>query len=288
MPSWCRESWCHVDPCNCDLDVVPKRTSLGTTYQGSPAYFSYDTCSGFDFWTKEKNPKACVLQEDASSCAQAPDCAWDGVHCRGTEAVQVCANTQALPIAYGQQNCRCVGFGGRLNGQAVRYIDDHEEASYDSNVGSICAAWEMDAHPDCKTAGAKPGWCSQKWCYVDPCSCNTGVPPKAVMMENAFERFQGKTAYFSYETCGGTDLWSANDTMKGEYCHMYKTQASCKTVEKCRWTGTKCLGEALSETCDEQKDSGILGYDTAIQKDGACSCGPYSAAMIMLGLLVVS
>jgi len=82
-------------------------------------------------------------------------------------------------------------------------------------------------------------------------------------------------------------LWSAENTMKGEYCHVYTTEASCHTVKKCRWTGEKCLGEALAETCAEQKDTGILGVDTAFDRDGACSFGPIAGLMIVLGLLVV-
>jgi hypothetical protein len=144
----------------------------------------------------------------------------------------------------------------------------------------------MEAHPDCKKDGVKPGWCSQKWCFVDPCKCNTAVPPKAVMMANAYERYQGKTAYFSYETCGSTDsVWTEH--MKLEYCHAYNTEESCKTVKKCRWTGSKCMGEALASTCAEQKATGVLGMDSPFAEAGARKLGYSSALLIVLGLLAV-
>lgn len=287
MPDWCRQSWCYVDPCHCDLDVPPKRTNMGVTFQGNPAYFSYDTCNAFDFWSAEKNKDACVNQKDAASCSSKADCAWNGGKCQFQEAAQVCASSKTMPVStYGSQDCRCVGFGGRKNGKAVRFINAHEEATYNSNVGSSCEAWEMEAHHECKKDGPKPGWCSQKWCYVDPCKCNLAKPPTAVMNENQNERFQGKTAYWSYETCGSTDLWT--ETLKEEYCPTYTTEASCEKVgkNKCMWTGDKCMGKALGELCAEQKSSGVLGVEVPLES-GDRSFGPFAMLALASGFLVV-
>jgi hypothetical protein len=173
---------------------------------------------------------------------------------------------------YGNQDCRCVGFGGHKNGKAVRYINDNEDVSYNSNVGSSCEAWEMTAHPDCKKDGAKPAWCSQKWCYVDPCKCNLATEPRAVMDANAYEMFQGKTAFFSYETCGSVDHWT--DAHKEEYCHAYTTEATCGTLDKCMWTGKKCTSKALGELCDLQEESGVLGVES-----GAFSFRPFAGLL---------
>jgi len=285
-PSWCRESWCYVDPCNCDLDVQPKRTNLGVTYQGNAAYFSYDTCNAFDFWTKAKNPDACILQKDSTSCSQKATCAWDGKQCRGKEAVQNCANNKAMSASsYGHGDCRCVGIGGHKNGKAVRHINDHEEASYSSNVGSSCQAWEQDVHPDCQKDGPKPAWCSQKWCFVDPCKCSLAQPPTAVMMANAYEKFQGKTAYFSYETCGSVNTW--NDHLKEAYCTPYTSEASCQSVKKCMWTGGKCMGKALGEICAEQKSTGVLGIEYGTE-DSAFGFRPFAGVLVAFGFLLVA
>lgn len=261
VPNWCRQKWCFVDPCECELDEAPKRTNLGVTYQGGPAFYSYKTCDDFDFYTLDHNPNACPIQKDAVSCTGKPDCTWDGSTCKDKIVAEVCAKKKhADPHTYGKEGCRCVGFGGRKNGRAVLAINDHEEAVYDSNVGSVCQAWESTSHPEClKTDGTRPKFCDQRWCYVDPCSCDTLTPPKTVMSGNMDQRFQGKTVYWSYETCGSVDEWTS--TLKSEYCVTQTTEASCNTMEKCTWTGKNCVGRALKEICTEQKSSGVLGIE---------------------------
>jgi hypothetical protein len=284
MPDWCKQDWCYVDPCNCDLDVPPKRSAIGITYQGIPAYYSYDTCAGFDLWSAEKNPDACVFQKDAGTCGSKPLCAWNGKQCLGKEAVQSCSQSKSLPGKYGDQDCRCVAFGGKTNGQAVRYIDENTDVPYDPNVGSECKPWEMEAHPDCKKDGAKPAWCSESWCYVDPCKCNIAVPPKAVMSVATYERFQGKTAYWSYATCGSVDHWSGK--MKKEYCYTYATQASCEGMKKCVWASGKCMPTALGKICAQQKETGILGIeDWQAEDSGANSFQSFAGVLMVLGLL---
>jgi hypothetical protein len=179
---------------------------------------------------------------------------------------------------YGQDGCRCVGFAGKKNGKAVLAVSDYEEAIYDSNVGSSCKAWERDAHPECKkTDGTKPAFCEQRWCYVDPCTCNTKTPPRTVMESNMDQRFQGKTVYWSYETCGSEDKWS--ETLKSEYCVTQTTKATCEMMDKCLWTGSTCIGKALKEVCTEQKRTGILGIEVF-----ASSVRPFIGVLTILAL----
>lgn len=212
-PEWCRQSWCYVDPCNCHLDVLPKMTNAGIEYQGSPAYWSYNTCGGMDFYSQEMNKDACIMQKTESACSKNPDCAWNGELCGGKEAVSTCKNAAKKDESkYGQEDCRCIGIGGRHPGKAFMYINEQDLARYDPNVGSRCEAWEMDAHPQCLKDGEKPGWCSLKWCFVDPCKCKTKVPPKAVSGPNQGMMFQGKLAHWSAETCGNEDTWSSSNS----------------------------------------------------------------------------
>jgi len=53
--AWCEHSWCYVDPCKCDIDVLPKMTSYQqeTTFRGMPLFYSYATCGGKDVFTKK-------------------------------------------------------------------------------------------------------------------------------------------------------------------------------------------------------------------------------------------
>lgn len=71
-PSFCADSWCYVDPCKCNIPVLPKSTSYipGATVGGVPLYFSYATCQSTDTWTTSS--KASVDQAAISSlCAAA-------------------------------------------------------------------------------------------------------------------------------------------------------------------------------------------------------------------------
>ncbi|CAE7632094.1 GST1 [Symbiodinium necroappetens] len=47
---WCKQEWCYVDPCECDLDVPPKTSSYlpSGMVNGKPVYFSYATCGTSD------------------------------------------------------------------------------------------------------------------------------------------------------------------------------------------------------------------------------------------------
>jgi hypothetical protein len=120
---------------------------------------------------------------------------------------------------------------------------------------------------------------------VDPCKCNLAKPPSAVMTANAYERYQGKTAFFSYETCGSTDLWT--DTLKTEYCHTYTTEATCEKLDKCMWTGGKCTPTAIGKICAEQKASGILGIEAGgVDAGGAFEFRPIACLLLVFGMLI--
>lgn len=276
-PQWCSQQWCYVDPCSCDLDILPKASEAGIKYQGGPAYFSYDTCGDLDFFSQEIEG-ACVNQKTAADCAKQSSCAWTGKECAGKEIAQSCKNVaQKDKTVYGEDDCRCVGLSGKDIGKAFMYINEKDLLKYPADVGATCQAWEEDVHPDCLKDGEKPSWCSQKWCFVDPCKCKTKMPPKTVMPANRHMRFQGKTAYWSYATCGSTDSWSSS--MKGSYCVHQATETACAQLENCAWNGKECMGKALVEICDKQESSGILGIEDPLPESSTVSARPMKALL---------
>lgn len=258
-PQWCSQSWCYVDPCNCHIEVPPKPTRAGISYQGQPAYWSYKTCGGIDFYSADLAPDSCVMQKTASDCAKNDKCAWNGEICGGKEAITQCSNAHQVDASlHGQEDCRCVGLDGRDTGKAFMYINEKELMPYPPSVGGTCKAWEEN-HPECQKAGEKPSWCSAKWCFVDPCKCKLAEPPKSVMGPNRAMRFQGKTAFWSYATCGSQDTWT--DAQSGKYCTHHKTEAACAKVDRCAWDGKHCLGKALVGICQKQQETGVLGIE---------------------------
>merc|ERR1712083_898540 len=52
-------------------------------------------------------------------------------------------------------------------------------------------------------------WCTEKWCYVDPCKCDA----PGVTESTAFQSHDQAPSY-TYSTCEGTDTWTAEQADK--------------------------------------------------------------------------
>jgi hypothetical protein len=218
------------------------------TYQAKPIYYSYATCGGKDEWTASNHKAACVNQKSAGDCNALDKCAWSGSKCYGKEVLGQC--TQKLHgFTWGMGNCRCIGVDDR-DGVMNALVGKKETASYPAETGGTCAAWDAGRHPDCLKADA-PKWCNQAWCYVDPCSCQINTPP-VVAGYVPDGLYQGRPIYFSYETCGSADTYTAGFHKKA--CKNQKNEEDCNSNKKCGWTGKECLGKDLVEVCTRQSN----------------------------------
>jgi len=111
-------------------------------------------------------------------------------------------------VHYGDSVCPCIGFDN-LQGETMVQLDHHgqmEDVSFPADLGARCEAWDEDTAPACKD-GEEAGYCSQKWCYVDPCRCDIDILPK-VSVYNSEATYRGKPLFFSYATCGGKDQFT--------------------------------------------------------------------------------
>lgn len=243
--AWCSQKWCYVNPCECDLPVLPKTSSYmpGATFQGKPIYYSYATCGGTDTFTAKHYAEACVNQDTQDDCSKLDKCAWDGHKCYGKDLQSKCDRVQD-PWVVGFWGCRCIGLAG-VSGD----VTTSASMSFPAAMGSSCHTWDDDTHPDCKGTN-KPDWCAKKWCYVDPCSCNLPEknPPK-VSSYLSGAMFQNKPLYYSYGTCypGIKDTYT--EEMQPDACVNQKTQPDCVANSACAWTGKRCLGKELAGKC---------------------------------------
>merc|ERR1719456_2090024 len=80
-----------------------------------------------------------------------------------------CGNNPQGP-SYGKNTCRCVGIDN-LKGYYATQVNFHH-VQYLAETGASCDAWDKTTHPSCRDETVAPQWCSQEWCYVDPCSCD--------------------------------------------------------------------------------------------------------------------
>lgn len=219
---WCEQKWCYVDPCNCNIPVLPKVANYlpGAQYQGKPLYFSYATCGGQDSYTAEKDKKTAKLIKEA--CAADVD-----------------------SDKWGEEDCRCVGIGPQPGTTKVNI--KNKTYDFPADTGATCSAWEEDNHPDCQGKNP-PDWCGQAWCYVDPCKCKSATPPKTSSYLPESTAAEGRPIYYSYATCGADDSYSAGDK---KACVSQKTSNACAKLEKCAWTGKDCLGKELVGVCQD-------------------------------------
>jgi len=227
--SWCEQKWCYVDPCKCkNLPALPKPTTYlpDANYQGKPVHYSYATCGGSDSFSKKEMKK--TAKEIQKTCAVKVD-----------------------SKKWGAEGCRCIGMGPQAGNTKV--VIKGKQRKFPADTGAFCQSWEEDNHPDCK-GESPPDWCSQAWCYVDPCSCNLPTPPKTSSYLPD-SNYQGKAVYFSYATCGGKDAWTAGQK---DACVNQKTSEDCAALQmfgtkKCGWIETKwskmCLGKDLVDVC---------------------------------------
>lgn len=261
-PSFCSQRWCFVDPCNCKMSQVPRTSGYMPTvhYQGKPIFYSYETCGSTDSFTPEYYDTACVNQRTQSSCLALSKCSWSlskgcvGAALSGAQCALVRQNDEKI---WGADQCKCIGLSG-MNGSVVVQTLQGTAIPYPASLGSTCQAWHDGVHPACLSNGAKPGWCSKRWCFVDPCQCTSTVPRVANFLPEA--AFQGNSMYYSFSTCGESDDYTT--LVNKDACVNQMTQAECTAQSRCAWTfmgndvGTVCRGREFATFCAGPPRSG--------------------------------
>jgi len=208
---WCAQSWCYVDACNCDLPVLP----MLSEYVPDARYRGRPVFYSY------------------ATCG--------GKNLWADEIPQV-----------GTAGCRCIGFDNIPGTTDITLMIDGESqtVSYPAEIGGTCKAWDEGVHPECRKGKDSPKWCSKRWCYVDPCSCNLDQPPK-VTLYLPEATFTGKSLYYSYATCGDEDFFTKKYNL--EACVNQDNEEDCLKLKvreggnKCAWTGAKCLGWEIVE-----------------------------------------
>jgi len=226
---WCAQEWCFVDPCNCNIDVEPKTSSYlpDGVYQGKPIYYSYATCAGKDTWNDEQEVK--MKTADKSLCKK---------HSNDSNN-------------WGKDDCKCIGINGETG--STNFSLDGRNVPFPADAGTSCKAWDLESNPSCSAHTSEiPIWCAQKWCYIDPCSCSLPEVPKvSSYLRDASH--DGRTIYYSYDTCGSADHWTAKHSKNA--CVNQKSSAACMKQDTCGWNVEKglCVGKELIDDCKHPK-----------------------------------
>lgn len=171
--SWCRKSWCYVDPCTCGSTDVAQ--SFRFT---SPLYYSYNNCAGTaTFGDAQANDATCTkkfIPSNDASCQtklsnEKERKAWKA---QGIE-FEVVMVTKGAP-------------------------DDLTETPYPANYGEGCGMHDKGT-PGCTGADA-PEWCHEPWTYVNPCECSAGDMKRTQFLYPLH-------LFYSYSICGAKDAF---------------------------------------------------------------------------------
>eukprot|EP00928_Gymnodinium_smaydae_P093641 TRINITY_DN7793_c0_g1_i2.p1 TRINITY_DN7793_c0_g1~~TRINITY_DN7793_c0_g1_i2.p1 ORF type:complete len:1481 (+),score=150.17 TRINITY_DN7793_c0_g1_i2:309-4751(+) len=252
---WCAQPWCYVDPCACDLETPPVKSTYfpAATYQGRPLFYSYATCGGNEYLPYGNRTVACVNQDDPLLCNAQPDCKWSQARsrCIDRKLADMCFSVFLEFQVGGSVACKCVGIRG-LQGM-VNVNINNEPVEYKSDHGSICEAWDDGAQPfNCtddpsetnQTPGKGHGWCADRWCYVDPCQCHLSYQNASYLPEASF---QGRRLALSYAACK-----DESPKLQSRYmCTTMTTQTDClqNGEGECSWTPVGCISKKVLPTC---------------------------------------
>mmetsp|Transcript_69240 Transcript_69240/g.122493 ORF Transcript_69240/g.122493 Transcript_69240/m.122493 type:complete len:377 (-) Transcript_69240:62-1192(-) len=182
------------------------------------------------------------------------------------------------PGTFGSDGCRCVGFDNLAG--SMKFDVGGQKVVFPGETGGTCEAWDMDNNPACAVKGKKPDFCEQKYCFVDPCSCSLKEPPK-VSTYLFGSTMQGKTVFYSYETCGGKDMFTASRNKHA--CVIHESAEDCKKQSRCAWNGAKCLGKELVEAkvCGTAAFADGKGSE-ATEKSGVSASRPLAALLAFI------
>lgn len=257
-PGWCHQEWCYVDPCACSVATPAKKTLTALQWQGKPAFWSYSTCGSKDEFSKELDKLPEYHPElDGSLCLGAEETKGSTKEDVKEEAVvetplaieediwaEVSSHNGSSGAStgdFGAEGCKCIGVD--LDGEYTLGVPGHN-ATYPTDTGTSCQAWERGRNPMCKEEDA-PSWCHEAWCYVDPCNCNLEVRPQKIKTE---VKWRGRPAYWSYATCGYNE--KLRDDEFEDDCPNNLAKDSCVAgpVQHCIWDEDQhCIGKHKKE-----------------------------------------
>ena len=209
--NWCQLPWCFVDKrCASRIPSV--------VFNGSMAYYSYDTCG---------NTPDCY--NDFSSDKRCP---YDPY---GTKSYKV----------HKGHNCECILHGSHLPADVYTLYPLGEPGKYAnlthiSVYGTTCAAWDqMPSTPWAPYCPRDADWCRSEFnfcqlpfCYVTE-ACDSRVPSSL---------FQGSStaAYYSYDTCLSTP--DCKTMPFDDACPFDSADTGWATAQECP--------ESWSDVCD--------------------------------------
>ena len=139
--------------------------------------------------------------------------------------------------------------------------------------GGTCSGWDADAMSSGFSGGwgCPADWCSDKWCYVDPCECSDYAIGETFM-------FSGVSLYFSYGLCcGGFSTAATCGGLGAGECTWNTATSTCDQDSPAAYISNRCISKGTDETtCNAFSScywvSGACAAKSIADRLGALSC----------------
>jgi len=222
---WCLDHWCIVDPHNCDTATRPVVNTVNAS-----DFFSYETC-----YHDQRDANGTLHGEKfwGNSVTGYETCSFDrSSYCRADENGKTTCQCKTKVHTISDTNVNVTDSGTRYGWGCL---------AHDAGKGSCADSGDT-------ADGEAKDWCLDKWCIVDPQSCEFRT------------RRVGYTAatsvQFSYETCGTTGSPFAGNSWTGTVACIDKPTSFCTAANNADLAGSSgcpCL--------PGKKQTGAVGID---------------------------
>jgi len=267
--TWCANKFCWVDPCACDKTDISKSSWLNGHYSysmcGAKDEYTPVSCdankeeakctavSGCKWDTTCKaqtGAEAMVALRKVMKCTD-PDKVPTTCACSANKEPKIACSAANKKLWDGSNRGKWVGAAAKC----IKVTPDKDEPwakhdfTYPANYANTCeqAGKEPGSFHCTWMKGKKAthafavgatynsmwnseGWCSNKFCWVDPCACDKTDISKSSWLNG----------HYSYSMCGATDTYTP------VACDSNKEEAKCIAATGCKWD-TTCKAQTGAE-----------------------------------------
>jgi len=106
------------------------------------------------------------------------------------------------PFEIGESNCPCmsINVGDRQKENSTLVTIGVKVVPYPVGLtAGTCDSWDEGRYPGACDNRDAPSWCEKKWCYVDPCNCDTE--------QNLCSLFWGRSYWQESDSLLVFDVW---------------------------------------------------------------------------------
>jgi len=204
---------------------------------------------------KEPTDCACIAHKEPEVDCSSANPTGGHTHAAGAKCIKVQADKDATwakhdfyyPTAFGST---CKAGVLEVGSYDCTKVKDGDKKDADGKQKYKTNPFKKDEDGYNNAANTET-WCTDEFCWVDPCTCNKADITKSTWMTNQ---------YYSYSQCGAEDKYTP------AACSDHTTETKCKEYKSCQW------GEADADSGAPLSQSLSVGFMAlmALSVDSTC------------------